>query len=175
MRALAITDASRNPAMLSLPTSAEADALAKVLARPNRVERFTALGLLAMPVGREACAAHVREETAACGRCCTETPIRVRRASSPGPGRLGTPFPCWGHGWPGRGRKTGWPLEAHPGIADLALYPYTRFAPMGGIAPGSVPATAAWVERLRRLSGYQPLFPGRPDMGLATTETEDTA
>jgi len=95
LRALAIADAVRSPAMPALRTSAEAGvadlrigswsallapggtpaavtdalaaALARVLAKPEMVERFTALGLLAMPTGREAYAAHVREETARWG------------------------------------------------------------------------------------------------------------
>jgi tripartite-type tricarboxylate transporter receptor subunit TctC len=91
LRALAIADARRNPAMPDLRTSAEAGvpalrigswsallapggtpsavtdalaaALARVLARPGTVERFTALGLAGMPTGREAYATHVQEET----------------------------------------------------------------------------------------------------------------
>jgi glutathione S-transferase len=68
--------------------------------------------------------------------------------------------------------STGWLATAdHPSIADLALYPYTRFAPMGGIALGAYPATTAWLDRIRQRLGYQPLFPGRPEMDLATSET----
>jgi len=95
LRALAIADAARNPAMPSLPTSAEAGvpdfrigswsalvapggtppaildvlgaALARVLARPAMAERFTALGLAAMPPGRDAYDRHLREETARWG------------------------------------------------------------------------------------------------------------
>jgi glutathione S-transferase len=59
----------------------------------------------------------------------------------------------------------------HPSIADLALYPYTRFALMGGISLDAYPATTAWLDRIRQRPGYQPLFPGRPDMDLATSET----
>lgn len=67
---------------------------------------------------------------------------------------------------------TGWLATAdHPSIADLALYPYTRFAPMGGIALDAYPATTAWLDRIRQRPGYQPLFPGRPEMDLATSET----
>jgi len=70
----------------------------------------------------------------------------------------------------------GWVATAgHPSIADVALYPYTRFAPMGGIALESFPAITGWLERLQRWPGYQPLFPGRAEMDLATTETEGTA
>lgn len=92
LRALAIADARRNPAVPDLPTSAEAGvpalrigswsgllapagtpapvidtlaaALARVLAMPDMTERFTALGLAAMPTGRDAYDAHVRDETA---------------------------------------------------------------------------------------------------------------
>lgn len=71
---------------------------------------------------------------------------------------------------------TGWLVTAdHPSIADLALYPYTRFAPMGGIALEAYPATIAWLDRIRQRPGYQPLFPGRPDMDLATSEAEHSA
>jgi len=58
----------------------------------------------------------------------------------------------------------------HPSIADLALYPYTRFAPMGGIELEAYPAITGWAACIRALPGYQPLFPGRPDMDLATEE-----
>jgi glutathione S-transferase len=71
---------------------------------------------------------------------------------------------------------TGWLVTAdHPSIADLALYPYTRFAPMGGIPLEAYPATTAWLDRIRQRPGYQPLFPGRPDMDLTTSETEHPA
>lgn len=71
---------------------------------------------------------------------------------------------------------TGWLVTAdHPSIADLALYPYTRFAPMGGISLDAYPATRAWLDRIRQWPGYQPLFPGQPDMDFATTEAELSA
>lgn len=71
---------------------------------------------------------------------------------------------------------TGWlATRDHPSIADLALYPYTRFAPLGGIALDAYPAITVWLERIRQRPGYQPLFPGRPDMDLATRETESSA
>jgi glutathione S-transferase len=70
----------------------------------------------------------------------------------------------------------GWVATAdHPSIADVALYPYTRFAPMGGIALDAYPATAAWLERIRQRQAYQPLFPGQPEWDLATKEVEELA
>ncbi|OZI39660.1 glutathione S-transferase [Bordetella genomosp. 5] len=59
---------------------------------------------------------------------------------------------------------------AHPSIADVALYPYTRMAPMGGIALEPYPAIGRWLRRLEALPGYQPLFPGQPDRNLSTAE-----
>ncbi len=57
-----------------------------------------------------------------------------------------------------------------PSIADVALYPYTRMAPMGGIALEPFPAIQAWLARIERLPGYQPLFPGQPERNLSTSE-----
>lgn len=58
----------------------------------------------------------------------------------------------------------------HPSIADVALYPYTRMAPMGGIALEAYPAVLDWLARIEALPGYQPLFPGQPHRNLATDE-----
>lgn len=66
---------------------------------------------------------------------------------------------------------TGWLVGAGPTIADVALYPYTCFAPMGGIDLDAFPAVSAWLARIEALPGYAPLFPGRPDANLSTTET----
>lgn len=71
---------------------------------------------------------------------------------------------------------TGWVATVdHPSIADIAFYPYARFAPMGGIALDAYPAVAAWIARIRQMPGYTPLFPGHPDMDLRTTEMENPA
>lgn len=71
---------------------------------------------------------------------------------------------------------SGWLVTAdHPSIADVALYPYTRFAPMGGISLDVYPAASAWLDRFQRLPGYQPLFPGQPDMDFATSDAERPA
>ncbi|VFR56289.1 Glutathione S-transferase, unnamed subgroup [plant metagenome] len=66
------------------------------------------------------------------------------------------------HGWVA--------TPAVPSIADVALYPYTRMAPMGGVALSPYPAIAAWLARMERLPGYQPLFPGQPERNLSTQE-----
>lgn len=69
---------------------------------------------------------------------------------------------------PGRGA---WVASAeHPTIADVALHPYTRLAPLGGIDLGRYPAVQAWLARLEQWPGYQPLFPGRPELTLSTAE-----
>lgn len=60
-----------------------------------------------------------------------------------------------------------------PSIADVALYPYSRLAPMGGIDVESFPHLAAWLARVEKLPGYQPLFPGRPDLNFATAELRE--
>ncbi len=58
----------------------------------------------------------------------------------------------------------------HPSIADIALYPYTRMAPLGGLDLAAFPHVEPWLERIEALPGYQPLFPGRPDLNLSTAE-----
>ncbi|NYE24042.1 glutathione S-transferase family protein [Pigmentiphaga litoralis] len=58
----------------------------------------------------------------------------------------------------------------HPSIADVALYPYTCMAPMGGIALNDYPAIRAWLDRMEHLPGYQALFPGQPERNLSTQE-----
>lgn len=58
----------------------------------------------------------------------------------------------------------------HPSIADVALYPYTRMAPMGGIDLAPYPATVAWLQRIENLPGYAALFPGEPGRNLSTLE-----
>lgn len=57
-----------------------------------------------------------------------------------------------------------------PSIADVALYPYTCMAPMGGIALQAYPAVRLWLERIEGLPGYQALFPGEPARNLSTQE-----
>ena len=63
--------------------------------------------------------------------------------------------------------------ERHPSIADVALYPYTRMAPLGGIDLDAFPNLEPWLERIEKLPGYQPLFPARPEMNLSTREMQE--
>lgn len=73
----------------------------------------------------------------------------------------------------GRQGKGGWIATAdRPSIADVALYPYTRMAPLGGLNLDAFPNLAPWLEQIERLPGYQPLFPGRPDLNLSTRELQ---
>lgn len=66
----------------------------------------------------------------------------------------------------------GWvATPALPSIADVALYPYTRLAPLGGIDLACYPHIGSWLARIEALPGYQPLFPGRPELNLSTVET----
>ena len=67
--------------------------------------------------------------------------------------------------------NSGWVAIDRPSIADVALYPYTRLAPMGGIDLEPFPHIKDWLGRVESLHGYQPLFPGRPDQNYATAET----
>jgi glutathione S-transferase len=60
--------------------------------------------------------------------------------------------------------------DDRPSIADVALYPYTRLSVLGGIDLDSSPAVQGWLTRMEALPGYQPLFPGRPDLTLSTRE-----
>lgn len=57
-----------------------------------------------------------------------------------------------------------------PSIADVALYPYTRMAALGGIALEQFPRLLPWLARIEGQPGYQPLFPGQPDLNLSTIE-----
>jgi len=57
-----------------------------------------------------------------------------------------------------------------PSIADVALYPYTRLSPLGGIDLDAFPAILGWLGRVESLPGYQALFPGRPELNLSTNE-----
>lgn len=59
----------------------------------------------------------------------------------------------------------------HPSIADVALYPYTRMASMGGIALSAYPCIQTWLAQLERLPGYAPLFPGAPERNFSTSES----
>lgn len=67
---------------------------------------------------------------------------------------------------------SGWvATPALPSIADVALYPYTRLAPLGGMDLAFYPHIGSWLARIEALPGYQPLFPGRPELNLSTVET----
>jgi glutathione S-transferase len=59
---------------------------------------------------------------------------------------------------------------AHPSIADVALYPYTRMSPMGRIDLSAYPAIEDWLARFEQLPGYQWLFPDIPGSNLNTAE-----
>ena len=59
---------------------------------------------------------------------------------------------------------------AHPSIADVALYPYTRMSPMGRVDLSAYPAIEEWLARFERLQGYQWLFPDIPGSNLNTAE-----
>lgn len=61
--------------------------------------------------------------------------------------------------------------DAAPSIADIALYPYTRMSPMGGVDLGRYPQVQQWLARIEGLPGYEPLFPGQPHLNLSTLET----
>jgi glutathione S-transferase len=58
----------------------------------------------------------------------------------------------------------------HPSIADVALYPYSRLANMGGIDIIEYPHISQWLERMEALPGYQPLFPDHPDLNFSMSE-----
>ncbi len=60
--------------------------------------------------------------------------------------------------------------EDAPSIADVALYPYTRMAPLGGIELERYPHLLPWLRRIEELPRYQALFPGRPELNLSTVE-----
>lgn len=64
----------------------------------------------------------------------------------------------------------GWVASPEPSIADVALYPYTCMAPMGGIALRPYSAIQAWLGRVEALPGYQALFPGEPERNFSTYE-----
>lgn len=58
----------------------------------------------------------------------------------------------------------------HPSIADVALYPYTRMAPMGDMALDEYPAIRTWLAKIEALPGYEALFPGDASRNLSTEE-----
>lgn len=58
----------------------------------------------------------------------------------------------------------------HPSITDVALYPYTRMASLGGLDLAAFPHLEPWLRQVELLPGYQALFPGRPEMNLSTQE-----
>ncbi|MFI5032352.1 MAG: glutathione S-transferase family protein [Reyranellales bacterium] len=58
----------------------------------------------------------------------------------------------------------------HPSIADIALYPYTRLSPLGGLDLDAFPHVSGWLARIEALPGYQALYPGRPELNLSTKE-----
>ncbi|WP_376740428.1 glutathione S-transferase C-terminal domain-containing protein [Mesorhizobium caraganae] len=58
----------------------------------------------------------------------------------------------------------------HPSIADVALYPYTRLARMGGVDLDGSPHVLRWLARIERLPNYTTLFPGRPELNESTLE-----
>lgn len=60
--------------------------------------------------------------------------------------------------------------EDAPTIADVALYPYTRMAPLGGIELAQYPHLPPWLRRIEGLPAYQALFPGHPELNLSTVE-----
>jgi glutathione S-transferase len=63
-----------------------------------------------------------------------------------------------------------WVATAGPTIADVALYPYTRLAPMGQIDLTAFPAIEVWLARMEALPGYAGLFPGKPELNYAAAE-----
>lgn len=63
------------------------------------------------------------------------------------------------------GGGEGWVAGAgQPSIADVALYPYSRLARMAGLDLARFEAVSDWIGRFEALPGYQPLFPGRPEL-----------
>ncbi|MEM7502854.1 MAG: glutathione S-transferase N-terminal domain-containing protein [Pseudomonadota bacterium] len=50
-----------------------------------------------------------------------------------------------------------WLACAHPTIADLAMYSYTKVAPEGGLELAPFPAVMQWLERVESLSGFEPM------------------
>lgn len=69
-----------------------------------------------------------------------------------------------------RPAASGWVVGDRVTIADIALYPYTRLAPMGGIELDHLPAIRDWLGRIEQLPGYEPLFPGQPGSNFSTVE-----
>lgn len=59
----------------------------------------------------------------------------------------------------------------HPSIADIALYPYTKMSPLGGIDLSAYQNVSGWLLRIEQIDGYQSLFPNEPSKVLSTVET----
>ncbi|WID99828.1 glutathione S-transferase family protein (plasmid) [Bosea vestrisii] len=60
--------------------------------------------------------------------------------------------------------------HSQPSIADIALYPYTRMAGMGGIELDNKPGVSNWLKRVESLPGYSALFPGRAELNESVVE-----
>lgn len=52
---------------------------------------------------------------------------------------------------------TPWLVDSIPTIADIALYAYTHVAPDAGFDLDRYPHIQAWLARVERLPGYQPM------------------
>ena len=50
-----------------------------------------------------------------------------------------------------------WLSGTCPTIADVALYPYTRLAPMGGVMLDDYPCIGRWLAGVEAIPGYSPL------------------
>ncbi|WNJ87896.1 glutathione S-transferase family protein [Bosea sp. 685] len=60
---------------------------------------------------------------------------------------------------------------SQPSIADIALYPYTRMARMGGIELDDKPNVLSWLKRIESLPGYSALFPGKAELNESVVES----
>lgn len=58
---------------------------------------------------------------------------------------------------------TPWLQGEHPGLGDIACYPYVALAPEGEISLSPYPAVCAWLDRFEALPGYVSM-PGSPKL-----------
>jgi glutathione S-transferase len=63
-------------------------------------------------------------------------------------------------------RDRNWLAAAHPTIADIACFPYAALAPEGGFDLRGYRHIGEWIERFKRLPGFEAM-PGIPMPGIA--------
>jgi glutathione S-transferase len=62
-------------------------------------------------------------------------------------------------------RAQDWLYDGGVSVADFALYPYVKLSPEGGYDLSRRPSINAWISRVEKLPGYEPLVTEHPSRG----------